>query len=278
MNDDYVINMIAIAMELTSGNYSGVSARKWCIKLFMLKILVGVLCVLLILNIILYSVLIPALSPIKVTYEGLRQYQSNDLRQIMGANANRTWFKFNTVDAVSALSLMSGIVVISVEKHFPDKVIIYVAERTPIAMMLTAENGCTKQTFLDKNGVVFSLPANIQQYDLPLISGLLVESYDTEMRVSKDYRILFEQLVKMTLLPQNYFAAISEIHVLSKNYNRYDLALYSVHTKQRILLDKGLNEIALQYTVVALDTIDSFALSISETDLRHGSVSYRTTK
>jgi cell division protein FtsQ len=278
MNDDYAINTIAIAMELAHDDYSSVSARKWRIKLFILKILVGVLCVLLILNVILYFVLIPALSPIKIMYEGLQQYQSKDLRQIMGANANCTWFKFDTADVMSALSLISGIVVISVEKCFPDKVIICVAERIPIAMMLTAENGRTKQTFLDKNGVVFSLPANIQQYDLPLISGLLVESYDTEMRISKNYRILFEQLVEMTLLPQNYFAAVSEIHVLPKNYNRYDLALYSVHTRQRILLDKRLNEMALQYTVVALDTTDSFASSISETDLRYGSIFYRTTK
>ena len=110
---------------------------------------------------------------------------------------------------------------------------------------------------------------------LPLVSGIPVENIPEGMRIPQKYLGLMEQIAAIRELPQDYFAAVSEIHVVPKEYGNYELVLYPIHSKIRILTDRQLNEDALQYMIVMLDVVNSIEPDVAEIDLRYGSFSYR---
>ena len=95
------------------------------------------------------------------------------------------------------------------------------------------------------------------------------------MRIPSRYRSLVEQMSKIKGMSQNYFAAISEICVVPKESDTYELVLIPVSSKIRVLTDRTLSEDALKYMMVVLDVVNSIEPDVSEIDLRYGSVSYR---
>ena len=96
------------------------------------------------------------------------------------------------------------------------------------------------------------------------------------MRIPQKYRALMEQIDSIRQLSQNYFAAVSEIHVIPKEYGNYELVLYPIHSQTRILTGRELKEGDLQYMMVALDVVNALEPDVEEIDLRYGSVTYRT--
>ena len=94
------------------------------------------------------------------------------------------------------------------------------------------------------------------------------------MRLPAKYRMLMEQVSKIRALPQHYFAAISEIQVVPKEYGNYELILYPIHSKVKVLADQNLNEETLKYMIVSLDVVNSIEPDVYEIDIRYGATSY----
>ena len=243
-------------------------------KIFALKILVLILCVALAVEIILYFVLIPCFTQVKIYYEGVNLYGSAELTPLIAPKKN-TWLQFNTASACAVLSSLSGIESVSIEKKFPDKVFVSVTERVPVALTLATHEERTVAVMLDKTGAVFGYGIPSAVDSLPLVTGLPVEQIGQGMRLSKMYHPLLEQIAFLTSLPQKYFAAFSEIRVVSKNYGGYELIFYPVKSQVKILLDRGLNEDTLKTMMVTLDVVSSIEPDVEEIDLRYGSFSYR---
>jgi cell division protein FtsQ len=266
MNDAYVC--AALEREGAKTNEGRES------KMFALKILVLILCAALAVEIILYFVLIPCFTQVKIHYEGVSLYGSAELTPLITPQKN-TWFQFNTVSACAVLSSLSGIESVSIEKKFPDKVFVSVTERVPVALTLATHDERTVAVMLDKTGAVFGagVPSTIDS--LPLVTGLPVEQIGQGMRLSKMYHPLLEQIAFLTSLSQKYFAAFSEIRVVSKNYGSYELIFYPVKSHVKILLDRGLSEDTLKTMMVTLDVVSSMEPDVEEIDLRYGSFSYR---
>ncbi|MCR5605745.1 MAG: cell division protein FtsQ, partial [Treponema sp.] len=138
-------------------------------------------------------------------------------------------------------------------------------------------DGHTVSVQIDENGVLFPSVGDVaSDGSIPLITGLPFEYVQNGMRLPAKYRVFMEQIAKIKKLPQKYFAAISEIHVIPKDYGNYELILYPVHSKIRVLTDRTLDESALQYMMVMLDVVNSIEPNAVEIDLRYGSISYRT--
>ena len=187
------------------------------------------------------------------------------------------WFDFDVNQAVAIISSEAGIDHVSVEKRFPDKILINLEERKPVAVTFVMENGRTSAMQIDKNGVLFpgKTQAAVDVNEVPIVSGLPVEYMSKGMRIPQKYRPLIDQITKISELPQRYFASVSEICVLPKEYGNYELALIPAQSKVKVLTDRALNEDALKYMMVVLDVVNQIGTDVSEVDLRYGSVSYR---
>lgn len=243
-----------------------------------IKILVFALFAVLVIELLFLKVVHPCLVSPKIVIAGNSNYSTETLLQTLGFMPAKNWFTFDTENAASKLSALSGIDSVNIEKAFPDKIKITVQERKSVAMMFINNKGATVPIQIDKNGVLFSNINGgiVEDGSIPIISGIPVENLTEGMRIPAKYRVLIEQIAKIQVLPQKYFAAISEICVVPKTYGNYELMLIPVNSKIKILTGRSLNEEALQYMMVVLDVVNSIEPDVTEIDLRYDSVSYRT--
>lgn len=247
-------------------------------KFKFIKVIFCVLCLALLGELIIYKYVMPSLGSPKVTVSGQNIYSAEEIAmKLLPMNSNN-WFDFDVNKAVAILSSESGIETACVVKKFPDKIFVNIVEREPVAVTFVLENGCSTPIQIDKNGVLFPGKENaeVDTSLVPIVSGLPVEYMSQGMRIPAKYRPLIEQINKIRELPQKYFASISEICVLPKEYGSYELALIPAQSKVKVLTDRALNEDALKYMMVVLDVVNQIGTDVAEVDLRYGSVSYRT--
>lgn len=244
-----------------------------------IKILVILLVAVMAIELILLNFVHPSLGSPKILFSGNVNYSNELLMQSLTGMYDQNWFSFDTEGVASKLSSISGIESVNIEKVFPDKIKISLHERQSVAMMFINDKGRTIPIQIDKNGVLFTNEnsAIVEDGSIPIISGIPVEHLAQGMRIPAKYRVLVEQISKILVLPQKYFAAISEICVVPKTYGNYELMLIPVNSKIRILTGHSLNEELLQSMMVVLDVVNSLEPDVTEIDLRYDSISYRAT-
>lgn len=242
-----------------------------------IKILVILLVAVMAIELILLNFVHPSLGSPKILFSGNVNYSNELLMQSLTGMYDQNWFSFDTEGVASKLSSISGIESVNIEKVFPDKIKISLHERQSVAMMFINDKGRTIPIQIDKNGVLFTNEnsAIVEDGSIPIISGIPVEHLAEGMRIPAKYRVLVEQISKILVLPQKYFAAISEICVVPKTYGNYELMLIPVNSKIRILTGHSLNEELLQSMMVVLDVVNSLEPDVTEIDLRYDSISYR---
>jgi cell division protein FtsQ len=244
-------------------------------KTTLLKIIVFVLLFFLLFEVAAYFVILPSFSAVKITYDGVQRYTPADFEQLLGENGKNNWLRFDVAAAASTISSFSGVEEVAVEKKFPDTVIITVKERIPIAMTLMTDGNRSVPVMFDKAGVTFPMEMIHTDSELPLISGISLENNAKGMRLDKMYRPLFDQIASLQSRKQKYLATLSEIHVLAKEYGNYELVLYPINSRIRVLMDRNLNEEALQYMMVILDVLNTIKPEVKEVDLRYGTAAFR---
>lgn len=246
-------------------------------KIKIIKVVFFVLCFLLLGEFIIYKYVMPSFSEPKVTIFGAKSMSASEVATKLLTMNSTNWFNFDVNRATSILSSEPIFESVSVEKKFPDKIFINVVERVPVAVTFIVENGRTKPVEIDKNGVIFELKKDFKadSNSIPIISGLPIEYMSSGMRIPQTFRPLIKQISKIQNLPQKYFAGISEICVIPKEYGNYELALIPSQSKIKVLTDRALNEEALKYMMIVLDVLNQVGTDVSEVDLRYGSVSYR---
>ncbi|MCR4822718.1 MAG: FtsQ-type POTRA domain-containing protein [Treponema sp.] len=247
-------------------------------KMNAVKIFAAIFGILLLCELCVYFFVVPCLDTVEISWSGLSSYSSQSMDEKIRPCTSKKFMNFSTDEAKSLILSVPGVESVEVTKRFPNKINIAVTERKPVAMTFISNNGRTIPVEIDKNGVLFYGSANSVSSDvsLPLISGIPVENIPEGMRIPQKYRALMEQIDAIRSLPQNYFAAVSEIHVMPKEYGNYELVLYPIHSQIRILTGRQLKEEDLQYMMVALDVVNTLEPDVEEIDLRYGSVTYRT--
>lgn len=247
-------------------------------KTNLIKIFVAIFGILLLCELAVYFFIVPCMDKVQIYFNGLNNYSPEKVMSLIESSREKTFLNFNTAEVKSALTTVPGIEDVEIEKKFPNKIFINVHEREAVAMTFVQVGDRTESVQIDKNGVLFSPDENNSILDrcIPLISGIPVENIPEGMRLPQKYRALMEQIAQIQTLSQKYFAAISEIHVIPKEFGNYELVLYPIHSRTRILTGRQLNEEALQYMMVALDVVNTLEPNVAEIDLRYGSVSYRT--
>ncbi len=224
-----------------------------------------------------YKFLKPLTASPSLHIAGLKTYTEKEIREILHPMERLSWFDFNVDSAASVLESMAAIDYVSVRKIFPDKIVIEIKEREPIAMTFVTENGRSVAVQIDENGVLFPQRISAQGGggSLPILSGLPLDHFTEGMRIPSKYRALVEQISDIRKSRLKYFAAISEICVIPKEYGNYELELIPSVTKVRVRTDRALSEAALKDMMIALDILKVTDTDGIELDLRYGSVSYR---
>ncbi|MBP3608359.1 MAG: FtsQ-type POTRA domain-containing protein [Treponema sp.] len=247
-------------------------------KNFALKLLLGILVSLLFIEILIYLFVLPCMGTVKIKWSGLNNYSREEVEKSISSYLNLNFFKFKTYEVNKILSNFPGVESVNIVRKFPDKIYINVKERVPVAMIFSEVGGKTVPIQIDKNGVLFPSKSLsfLDNGEIPIVSGIPVENIPQGMRLPSKYLTLIDQISSISAINKNYFAEVSEIHVVPKEYGNYELVLYPVRGHIKVLADRTLNEEALQYMMVTLDVVKGLDPSVEVVDLRYGSVSYHS--
>ncbi|MGI5173362.1 FtsQ-type POTRA domain-containing protein [Treponema sp. OMZ 840] len=275
MSDNYVYSGLGVYSSFAEKTEMQDVKKTAKPKTKVLKILVFLLTGVLVLEGLLYLVVIPATSQVRVTFNGLQSLQAAELGRELSLYCGTQWLGFDTAVAAARIASHSVVESVSVEKRFPDQVFITIKERVPVAVTFAEINGKTSPVQIDKNGVLFKTEGTIPGSSVPLISGLELDSSFDGMRLDPKFRSLLDQIALIQADNPAYFSALSEIKVLPKEYGNYELALYPLHSKVRVLTDRNLCESALQSMMLVLEMIKVIKPNVAELDLRYGAVSYK---
>ena len=244
-------------------------------KLKVIKVIFCILCFVLLSELIVYKYVLPCFDSPKITISGNNSYSPEEIASLLFPMNSTSWLNFDVETAVTLISAESGIDRVSVEKHFPDKILVKVQERIPVAVMFVMDQGRSVPVQIDRNGVLFKGKSNKNtEESIPIISGVPVEYMAQGMRIPNIYKPLFDQIANISSLPQKYFASISEICVLPNDFGNYELEIIPSHSKVKVRTDRSLNEDALKYMIVVLDVVNQIGTEVDKIDLRYGSVSY----
>lgn len=241
-----------------------------------IKIFVAVMCGFLAFESLLFTVVIPCTAPAKIVYSGLNMFSKDQFSQLLKTVETANWMQFDSKKAAILISSVPGVEDVVVEKHFPDKVVIKIKERVPVAKTLVNLGNKVQAVQIDKNGVLFPVQKKeiLEDTSVPLVTGLPVDKIKNEMRLSEKYRSLMDQISQIKCSKQNYFSKISEIQVVPAEFGSYELVIYPVDSKVKVYTDRSLDEDALKYMMVALDVVNSIEPDVRSINLRYGVVSY----
>ncbi len=244
-------------------------------KTRLLKILVIVLVSVLVMEALLYTLVFPTFAAVEIHFSGLKQISEKTLLQMGGSVQNTSWLKFDSGAYAARLAANNAIESISVEKKFPNIVLVHVQERESVATSLISSNGRTVPVQIDKTGVVFSIENRETVPSVPLVTGLALDDSGDGYRISSVTRPLLDRLAFIRDNCPKYLSALSEIHVELRPSGGYDLVLYPIHTPVKVITDRNLDEESLQYMMILLDVIKTMDSDIQEVDMRYGSVVYK---
>ncbi|HOC28290.1 MAG TPA: FtsQ-type POTRA domain-containing protein [Treponemataceae bacterium] len=247
--------------------------KEW--KPVLLKILSGFLLLFVLAECAFYFVFIPMTARIHVSVHGSIGTGSDEIRSIAGITGQERWITFDTASAAATLAANPLFESVVVEKKFPDKIIVTVIPRNPVAVAFGTVNGRTVPLEIDRSGVVFRIGHCDVDTRLPLITGLSFDQPVAGMRLHSRLKPLLKDLAEIERNNPTLISSISEIKVEEKTYGGYDLVVYPVHTPVRVRTDKALNQDRLQYMMLVLDVVQDLALDIDEIDIRAGTVAYR---
>ncbi|MCL2232352.1 MAG: FtsQ-type POTRA domain-containing protein [Treponema sp.] len=184
---------------------------------------------------------------------------------------------FSTDVRVMETTLMASFPVIQsarVFRHFPDRLQIVLEARRPVAAALATVGGRTVPVFFDSQGVIFQIGKGEREPPLlPVVSGITIENPVLGMRLPVMFGSFFRQLERIGTASPELLTAISEIRITPKPFDGFNLTLYPVHRRTRVLINE-LNEETLRYTLLMVDVVASRESGIAMIDFRSSIASY----
>ncbi len=245
-------------------------------KLRLVKIFIGILVILLVGETLYHLFAVPAVSPVKIRLTTTGTLTVDEVRKAAGLTGKERWLGLDAAALTKRLSGFPPVAEVTVQKQFPDKVMITITERTAVAVLLASLDDRSVPMEIDKSGMVFRIAGGQSAKGLPVISGLELGQPRAGMKVHRQIVPLFRQLGILQKKNPVLLSEISEIRIEQKKYGGFDLIIYPVQTKLKVRSGSSLNEEQLQYMMLVLDVFRDIGIvsMIDELDIRGKTASY----
>jgi cell division protein FtsQ len=199
-----------------------------------------------------------------------------------GISPGTSYVSLDTARAENALEEMDGVASARVFKYYPDRAVINIESRRAVGVSLGTLKGRTVPVAFDRDGVVIKTggmgesPADgwAGMKSLPLISGIAFENPAPGMRVPALFNQVLEELETIERNAPELLQAISEIQMVRKSFDGFEIILYPVNSRVKVRLGPELNEDLLRYSLLMLDVVNAGNAEIDTLDFRTGMASY----
>jgi len=226
-----------------------------------------------------WFLLVVPCSPFKaVEVVGADGMQRNAILAAAGVTGKTTFFGFRSAAAVRGLQAIPEIERATVTRRFPDSLRIDVVRRTAVGVSLASVGGRIVPVSFDRNGVVFRVgpAAEGALSEGPVLSGLVFENPEPGVKMPLFLNPLLADLARLRAQAPALLDSISEIRVVKRSFDGYELVLYPAYRSVRVRIGSQLNEDVLRYMMLLLDVLASKGIDTDELDFRTGTAAYRT--
>lgn len=244
------------------------------------KLLWIVICLLALLlagEILFHFVIAPRLVVKNIRVRTSLQLSKEEILAIAGIGETEYFFRLDVEEIRRRLESYPMVRSAVVEKRFPDSLELSLTEREPLSMVLyEAPDGRSVPVVIDEEGVVFEIGSAVSNWNLPVLTGFKFRELTAGMRLPEQIKPLLADLKALQSSEPGLYALISELRVVSKTANRYELLLYPLHQPVRLRLGAALQASVIRNALVVIDIFQrqGMAERIQELDLRTGEVVY----
>lgn len=254
------------------------SSSKNRLRNILIKLCISFVVVALFAEVVFYALILPATSSAVINVYGTENLTTHEVLAIANLKGNVKWFSVDSFEVSKRLVSFPLVASVTVEKKFPDIVIIKITERKPVAISFAEIDGKTVPMEIDKYGVVFRIGSYYVPKNLPIITGLIFNNPVEGMHINKKLAGLFRDLDILKKTTPVLLNEISEIKISPIKYGGYDLIIYPVKCNFSIVTNKQLTADSLKYIMLISDVIRDTGLDkkIEEVDVRGSSAVYKT--
>ena len=164
-------------------------------------------------------------------------------------------------------------------KVFPDGLKLYVYRRRPLAAALIGGSGPSVPAVFDQDGYVVQVGAGTESLDLPLLTGPRFPEPSLGARLPDGMVAILADLAALKTEDPRMYSLVSELELLPRGEEAFDVKLYMNHADIPILIDRRISPETVRRAVLVLDVLAHEAIgTVDEADMRGGQVVFRRTE
>ncbi len=213
----------------------------------------------------------------RVAVESELGFSSAELLQIAGIGESEYFFGLDTELVRRNLEQHPLVREAHVQKSFPDTLSIALEARKPLAVAFATVGGALPPVVFDEEGVVFQVGTDLSDWDLPIVSGLQLESVRPGVQLPAMLHDFLADLKSLQLAAPTLFRQISEYRIVRRGQQDFEVLLYPVSYPVPVRIGPTLDETLFKYIVMVLDVFqrEGRLSALAELDFRAGEVVYR---
>lgn len=201
---------------------------------------------------------------------------SSDIKKIAGLDSYSSFLFIDTSLIEQRIVKEPLVRKVYVEKSFPDTLKITVFGRKALAISYARKDGVSVPVCFDENGVVFQIGEDIDDINLPVLSGDIDFDKVTMGGELPDVLVpLLKSLKEVRGTVPEYYSSISEIVVKKKGNMTYDLTLYFIFSPIKALIGDVITTSELKNIIVVISLLNREGVAVDLVDFREDEIVYR---
>jgi len=223
-------------------------------------------------QIVYHLVVAPQLSISQITVHSEVGIREEELLRAAHVQVGMLFFQADPQAIAARLESFAEVRTAGVERVFPDKLIITVRRRMPLAAAVVATNNGSRTVLFDDAGVVFQVGADATGAALPVVSGLRFPEARVGLELPSLVVEFLRQLRSLQLNDPELYALFSEFRIVPRNDYSYEVVLYPMHFPVPVRIGAEINAEMVQYVMMMLDVLRSEGelARVEELDMRSG--------
>lgn len=207
-------------------------------------------------------------------YIDLSKKQVSDLA---GLHANMYYYNTDIDTITENLKKYSPVKTATVEKVFPDTLLIDLKGRKPLVLSLVDTVDGTVPVALDEEGVIFQIGSSVTNWNYPIVSGVKFSELKLGMKLPSKLQGFLKDIESIRENSPAIIEAISEFRFVKKDSMDFEVVLYPKQFEIPVRIGSELDERLLKYIFMVLDVISraDYADQIEEIDCRTDQIVYR---
>ena len=197
--------------------------------------------------------------------------------QMAGLSGTESYFSLDVTGIERRLERIPQIADAEVSKKFPDTLNIRIEGRLPLALCLVELSGAMVPAVVDSNGVIFQVGEGVQEYNLPVLSGIKVTEARIGARMPEPVVGFLESLNRLRGESQAFYNSISEFRFVRKTEEDFEVLMYPENYSIPVRVNSKINKKTFSYILLVLDVAEKqgMAADLQELDFRTDEVVYK---